>query len=268
MGLLIIRLLIIINTQDRDSTNHHIAQSFLKYYDLIQTSSIDEMAERINVSKSKLSKFAREIGFDSYIHLKDEAEFIENKYANDYNYLSHLDSYFDADNLSEYFKMVQKDIEHLYEGLDMQAIERLVDDLIKFEEIGIFGLLFSESAALDFQYKLAYNHKFVTTYQDDLKQEEYIRQADENTLLIILSNSGDFLRRQQVTPGRPAKRYFTDSKAKIIAITSDTDILNLEYVDDAIIYPRSFGFQTHNILYQILFDIITARYRAKIESID
>lgn len=264
MGSLIIRLLTIINTEDIHSTNHHIAKTFLKYYDQIKTNSIDEMARLVNVSKSTLSKFAREIGFDSYIHLKDEAKFSENKYQNKYNYLSNIESYMTSNDYEDYFDMIKEDIVCLKDNVDLSAIDRLVEDLMRYKEVAIFGLLFSESAAIDLQYKLAYNHKFTTTYQDDLKQEEYIRNADEDTLLIILTNSGNFLREQQTSPGKPPKRYFEHTKAKNFTITSDKNILNLDYVKDALIYFESSGLQTHYILYQILFDLIVTRYRAKV----
>src|SRR5690625_923376 len=222
------------------------------------------MARLVNVSKSTLSKFAREIGFDSYIHLKDEAKFSENKYQNKYNYLSNIESYMTSNDYEDYFDMIKEDIVCLKDNVDLSAIDRLVEDLMRYEEVAIFGLLFSESAAIDLQYKRAYNPKFTTTYQDDVKQEEYMRNADEDTLLIILTNSGNFLREQQTSPAKPPKRYSEHTKAKIFTITSYNNILNLHYVNDALIYFESSGVQTHYILYQILFDLIVTRYRAKV----
>lgn len=264
MGLLIMRLLVAINTYPLDSTYHHVATVFIQNYSLLKDHSIDEMADLANVAKSTLTKFAKEIGFDNYKHLKDNADFIENRYDNKYNYLTNIIEFIGERNFLEYFELIIKSITELEDSIDILAVDRLVDDLIKYEKIGIFGLLFSESAAIDFQYKLAYNQKFVITYQDELKQEDFIRNADEDTLLIILSNSGNYLREQQIYPGKPPKRYFHDTKAKIFAITSDKTILNLEHVDDALIYPKNDTIETHNILYQIIFDIIIARYRSKI----
>lgn len=264
MGLLIMRLLVAINTYPLNSTYHHIATVFIQNYNLLKESSINEMADLSNVAKSTLSKFAKELGFDNYKHLKDNADFIENRYNNKYNYLTNIIEFIGERNYLEYFELIMESIIKLEDSIDILAIDRLVDDLIKYEKVGIFGLLFSESAAIDFQYKLAYNQKFVVTYQDELKQEEYIKNADENTLLIILSNSGNYLREQQISPGKPPKRYFHNAKAKIFAITSDKTILDLEHVNDALIYPKNDTIETHNVLYQIIFDIIIARYRLKI----
>lgn len=264
MGLLILRLLTAINTYSLDSTYHHIATVFIQNYDLIKENSIDEMADLSNVAKSTLSKFAKELGFDNYKHLKDNADFIENRYNNKYNYITNIIEFIGERNFSEYYELILESIKKIENSIDMLAIDRLVDDLINYNKVGIFGLLFSESAAIDFQYKLAYNQKFVITYQDELKQEEFIRNADEDTLLIILSNSGNYLRVQQISPGKPPKRYFQNTKAKIFAITSDKTVLKLPHVDDALIYPRNDKIETHNIIYQIIFDIIIARYRAKL----
>ena len=53
---------------------------------------------------------------------------------------------------------------------------------------------------------------------------------------------------------------FTDTKAHIFAITSDTDILKLPYVKDAIIYPATSGLQSHLFQYPALIDLIVSQY--------
>ncbi|UUX33863.1 MurR/RpiR family transcriptional regulator [Fundicoccus culcitae] len=264
MGILIIRLLTIINTQPLDSTLYHIASIFLQHYDLIELYSIGEMADLAKVSKSTLSKFARQIGFDDYLHLKDNAGFITDRYNNHYNYLTNIVQELDQHNYMDYFQTIKQSIDLLQDTIDIIAIDRLADDLIAYNKVGVFGLIFSESASIDFQYKLAYNRKFVFTFQDLDKQEAFIRQANEDTLIIVFSNSGNFVRHQQVTEGKPTKNFFSKMKAKLFVITSDPTVLDLPHVDDAIIYPTSKGIQTHFILYQIIMDLIISRYRIKL----
>lgn len=261
MGLLIIRLLTLINNEKIDSTFFHIASTLIENYAVIAHKSISEMAAICNVSKSTMSKFARKIGFDDYYDLKDHAPFIEDRYQNKLNYLTNIISTIETEGIDTYFEAVEKDIQAIKKALDMDIINEIALDLIKYRKVASFGLLFSESAALDLQYKLAYNGKFIYTFQDDKKQEEFIRNAKYDTLIIIFSNSGNFLRQQQLEQGNPQKNLFRHTKAKLIAITSDKAINQLDYVDQALIFPHSTSIQTHAFLYQVIMDIIVSRYR-------
>lgn len=150
MGLLIMRLLVAINTYPLNSTYHHIATVFIQNYNLLKESSINEMADLSNVAKSTLSKFAKELGFDNYKHLKDNADFIENRYNNKYNYLTNIIEFIGERNYLEYFELIMESIIKLEDSIDILAIDRLVDDLIKYEKVGIFGLLFQSLLQLIF----------------------------------------------------------------------------------------------------------------------
>lgn len=260
MGLLIIRLLAIINTEKFDSIMFHIANVLLDHYALISEKSIGEMSKIANVSKSTMSKFARQIGFDDYYDLKDNAGFVENRFGNELNYLTNIHSQLENNRISNYFQAIQSDIQTLADTISMEAVERFAGYLLEYHKVGAFGLLFSESAAIDFQYKLAYKGKFIRTFQNDLRQQEFIRQADEDTLLIIFTNSGNFLRKEQLRIGTPEKNLFKQSKGKIIVISSDKRVTELPYVKDAIIFPHSTDFQTHQFVFQIIMDLIVGKY--------
>lgn len=260
MTALIIRLLTVLNTEPLDSTMYHIAEVLLQDYSKIQKSSIDEMAKQASVSKSTLSKFARDLGFDSYIHLKDSSNFTENRHNNYYNHLIKINNSMKNANYQNYFSSIHEAINALENNLDIRAVQRLAHNLDQYKKVGILGLFFSESAAVDFQYKLAFTGKFVHTFQDDLKQNEFIQNADDDTLLIIISHSGDFLRYNQLYPTKPKKNMFKETKARIFAITSDTEIFKLPYVKDAIIYPETSGLQSHLFQYPALIDLIVSQY--------
>lgn len=260
MGLLIIRLLSIINTANMDSLTYHIANSLLENYDLISETSIGEIAKMINVSKSSMSKFSRQIGFDDYSDLKDNAGFVENRYGNRLNYLTNIHEKLEKNQFEEYFEAIKQDVTILKDAIDLKAIERFAQYLIDFKKIGAFGLLFSETAAIDFQFKLAYKGKFIRSFQTDLNQQEFIKEADEETLIIVFTNSGNFLRNEQLRVGTPTKKLFRQSSGKIIAISADEKVRNLEFVDDVIIFPNSSDFQTHQFMFQIIMDLIVSKY--------
>ena len=150
MTALIIRLLTILNTEPIDSTMYHIAEVLLQNYSEIQENSIGEMAKLANVSKSTLSKFARELGFDNYIHLKDSSNFIENRENNYYTHLEKINKTMKTNNYKDYFKSIREAADALENNLDFNAVQRLAFDLNRYSKVGILGLFFSESAAVDF----------------------------------------------------------------------------------------------------------------------
>ena len=84
--------------------------------------------------------------------------------------------------MDDYFHTIQEDLKAAYENLDWEAIDRFVEDLVRYEKVAAFGLMFSETAAVDLQVKLGYNGKFIVTNMNDSKQIEYLRNADEDTL--------------------------------------------------------------------------------------
>ncbi|MCM2981772.1 MULTISPECIES: MurR/RpiR family transcriptional regulator [Niallia] len=261
MGQLIVRLLTILNNERLDSTNYHIAITLLNHYNEISHLSISEVAKLCNVSKSTISKFARSIGFDDYFDLKDAAPFIENRYQNDLNYVSNILSSIEKLGTESYFDAIIKDIEAYKREIDLEAIDRLAKDILHFKNVASFGLLFSESAAFDLQYKLAYNGKFIVTFQSDRKQEEYIEEAEEDTLIIIFSNSGNFLEKQQLRAGTPKKNVFKNTKAKIVVISSNPKVNDYDFVQDSILFPHQTDIQTHSFIYQIVMDMLVSRFR-------
>lgn len=260
MGLLLIRLMSIINTAELNSIGYHIANGLLENYEQISQASIGEMAKLVNVSKSTMSKFARQIGFDDYSDLKDNAGFVENRFGNKLNYLTNIHERLENNQLDQYFQSVQADIQSLHDKISIDAVTRFAHYLVDYQKIGAFGLLFSESAAIDFQYKLAYTGKFIRTFQSDLNQQEFIRNADQDTLIVVFTNSGNFLRKEQLRVGTPAKNLFRQTKGKVIAISADETVKDLAYVDDALIFSNSSDFQTHQFIFQIIIDLVVAKY--------
>ena len=75
----------------------------------------------------------------------------------------------------EYLDTIIHDLEIIKSNLDMNKIEELAKDLIKYDKVAAFGLLYSESAAMDFQTKLAYNGKYIISHMHDIKQDDLLR---------------------------------------------------------------------------------------------
>lgn len=261
MNILLTRLLVILNDEKTSSIYYHIAFVILVNFERIYMMSIIELAELCAVSKSMISKFVRSLGFGDYKEFIMTAPFIENKYHNDLNYNKNVMDFIDNNSIHKYLEIIQEDIKKFENSLDMKRIDELVQNIISYKYVAAFGLLYSETAALDLQTKLAYNKKFIITNLNDIKQDEYIMNAGEDTLIIIFSNSGDYIDKYSMSEGKLKKRCFSRTKAKVVLITSNKKMEEDPRVDLCIPIYYTTNIQTHRVIFQLLTDIITHRYR-------
>lgn len=260
MGNLLNRLLIMLNDNDLYSTNYHIAMTLLMNFFSLYKLSIDEVADLCNVSKSTISKFIRILNFEDYADFKASALFKENRYGFNLNYNQNIAEYIERYGYSSYLECIQNDIKSLNEKENLERIEEFARDLIKYEKVAAFGLLFSEIGAMDLQMKLAYNGKFIITNLDDMKQDTFIRRADEKTLIIIYSNSGSYLKKYQLSEFQEEKDY-SKIKAKIVLVTGNEEMKNDPSVDNCIVFHHTSEIQSHSILYPLINDRIVNIYR-------
>lgn len=268
MGMLYSRLLIILNEESSDSTYYHIALQMLRLFEELGKLSIGELAELCSVSKSTISKFIRFIGYEDFADFRYASIFQgESKYGYQTSYVDNVMNYIEQTSLDSYMLTLQQDISATYMDLDWQKVDRLVRDIAHYEKVAAFGLLFSETAAMDLQAKLAYNKKFIVTNQNDLKQEQYILNAGEDTLLIIFSDSGMYIDRYGRIDDFADKHIFARTKAKTVVITSEPEMEKDPRVAYTICYRKTRDLCTHRIVYGILTDIIAYKYREYMKNI-
>lgn len=260
MGSLLNRLLIMLNDSDPKSTDYHITFTLLMNFYSLSTLSIGEVASLCTVSKSTISKFIRNIGYEDYADFKSAAPFEENKFGFNLNYNQNIAEYIETNGLDRYIDVLQDDLTLARSSIDMSKIEELAKDLIRYQKVASFGLLFSEIGAIDLQWKLAYNGKFVITTMSDVKQRDFINYASEDTLIIIYSNSGSYMQKYQLSEFQEPKD-FSHIKSKIVLITSNSKMMNHPGVDLCLCYGHTSAVQTHSVLYPLINDMIVMKYR-------
>ncbi|HBN55352.1 MAG TPA: MurR/RpiR family transcriptional regulator [Lachnospiraceae bacterium] len=266
MGMLYNRLLIILNEESSDSTYYHIALLMLQHCEELNDMSIQELADLCSVSKSTISKFIRFIGYEDLADFKYASIFQENKYHYNTNYVNDVMKYIEQNSMDSFILTLHQDISASYMNLDWSRVNQLAADLADYQNVAAFGLLFSETAALDLQAKLAYNKKFIVTNQNDLKQERYILNAKEDTLIIIFTDSGMYLDRYDQIGDFANKHVFDHTKAKIVAITSNPALKEDPRIAYCICYQKSRSLCTHRIVYGVLTDIIAYQYRTYVKN--
>lgn len=260
MGILLVRLIDVINEYSEDSTFYSIAYTMLLNFDNLQNLSINDVANLCHVSKSTISKFVRSLNFEDYSDFKAEAYFKENRFNSDYNYVANIQQYIANQDANTYIDKVIQDIE-IIKNIDMTVIRKIAQIIYQYPKVTAFGTLFSQLGALDLQYKLVYNHKFIMSYVNDVKQDEYLKNNSEQGVVIIYSNSGNYLNKYQLSSFDEKKKYDYKNK-KVILITANEMMVNHPDVDICLVYQHLSKLQTHSYIYPLINDLIVAEYRS------
>ena len=232
MGILLVRLIDVINEYSEDSTFYSIAYTMLLNFDNLQNLSINDVANLCHVSKSTISKFVRSLNFEDYSDFKAEAYFKENRFNSDYNYVANIQQYIANQDANTYIDKVIQDIE-IIKNIDMTVIRKIAQIIYQYPKVTAFGTLFSQLGALDLQYKLAYNHKFIMNY----------------------------LNKYQLSSFDEKKKYDYKNK-KVILITANEMMVNHPDVDICLVYQHLSKLQTHSYIYPLINDLIVAEYRS------
>lgn len=266
MGTLV-RLLTILNNAKDSSTHYHIAEILLKNFARLENMTIVEIAELCFVSKSTISKFIRYMGYEDFAEFKTSAAYRSDCQSNRLNYNDNILGYMKSHTKEEYIDLIIRDLELAKSGIDMKKIDEVADDLMRYEKIAAFGIMYSESAALDFQMKLAYSGKYIISYLDEEEQYSFIKKAEEDTLIIIFSNSGDYIKKYQFVKPYIHKNIFRQTKAKVVIITGNKEMEKYPDIDLCICLEHSSEVQTHQVLFSVATDLIASKYREKIEEL-
>lgn len=262
MGILINRLLVLLNGTSTDATHYHIALILLQNLSRLKSCSINDVAELCNVSKSTISKFIREIGYQDYADFRYAIEFEDVRYRMPNTFVHDVIGYLQEHSIQEYAQLLAEDLTSNVESLDLDSLDRLAQDIRSSSTVEAFGLMFSETAAIDLQTKLGRIGRFIHTTQNDLKQFDSIRNADKDTLIIIFSESGGFMDRYEMIDRKTGKSVFYDTKGRVVMITANEKMARDPRVDYIIKMQHTDAVHTHRIVYPLLTDILTSRYYA------
>lgn len=258
---LVIILLSTINSEPKDSNNYKIAKYLLENLHTLEDLSISDLANNCFVSNSSISRFCKEIGLDNYNTLKSQIIKIPLEYRYAHNKFNFTPSK-NENILQSYVFSIIDNLKNLYtDKLDSQ-ITALVKNIYQYKEVGVFGYMHSESIALNLQYDLQTNGKLIFTHIKFTNQKEFINNADENTLIIIFSESGSYFNRVY-----PRTTPFTNqkNKPKIVLITSNLNA-TFPYVDEYITYSSRNDYASHPYSLMTIESMIALKYLEYIKS--
>lgn len=256
------RLINLRNISANNSTDSHIAEVILENINEIDKYSIERVAKICDVSKSKLSKFVKKIGFDDY---KEFRELVRNEkyHSGYYGYEDKLPMgrFIGKEGWTPYLEILKYDLDHFTNKMDMAMIRRLALAIRSHRQVAAFGSVYSQTAAIDFMYRMAEEGKYIRTYTSDTSQEEYLKNMGEDTLIIIFSNSGQYLYGDGMRLSGYFKTYMKKVKGEIALITSSEKTALDPIVKYPILYSFSTNVHSHMIMERLVMEMIISEYK-------
>ena len=187
-----IALLTLLAAEEASSTNAQIARYLLAHGGDVEALSVKSLASACHVGTGTVSRFARDAGFESFAELREElaaaGECFERVGGDDAE-----------ERAASLARTITDTISQAAAGVDRAALTRLVADLHAYDEVGVYGLLKAQSAALDLQVDLLMLGKLADTCVPLADQTRRIVEAGRNKLVIVFSYTGSYFDGVDVT---------------------------------------------------------------------
>lgn len=254
------RLFNVLSQSPFDSASYQIASKMLENFNILVDLSLSQIAEITFSSKSNISKFIRSIGYEDFADFKYALQHQDNE---NNSFSKNVIPFIEKKGLDSYFLQVQSDLMATYKSLDVKNLKRLCQDLYRYDTCAAFGTLFSQSGASDLQSKLAYYHKFLFSDVNMVKQEQFIAQADANTLILLFSDSGNYIHFDK--DFRAGKNPFETCQAKIVMITSNKKMKDHPKIDYIISYEKGSKLCTHRFVFSLISDLMAYYYQKMLQ---
>lgn len=255
------RLLNLLNDFEHDSTDVRVAESLLDILDEIENMSIDQVADKCHISKSTLSRFVKTIGFENYKQFRDDVRNETNKVGwHDYSEKIAMNKYIAQYGIESFLVGLSGEIKDLLSQIDRNQIQNLALAMYKHKKVAAFGLAHSEIVAMNFIYEIAGEGKYIRTYISDVKQEQYMKEAEEDTLFIIFSDSGQYIYKNNMKLLDQSRKFVRKTKGKIALITSNKEAAYDPCVDYPVLYHYTTKVGSHPIIERLLVELIIEEY--------
>lgn len=256
MNWLRIILFSVLDSEPEDSNDYIIAKYLLDHYITLSGVSLTEISKQCNISKAAISRFCKKLGLIDYIDLQTLIRMSKNNERPGDKSLSIEQQ---KENFITYLKQSST---NLLDIMNDPIVENLINDIVKYKSILLFGHLQSSHIAYILRNNLAMLSKFCFCSQSLIEQKDRINNATSNDLIIVFSSSGNFFKRIDVNQNY--LNHFHKSKMYIITCTKD-EIVENEYIK-VINLDEKYQELVSNMSMNIFVNYITYRFKSSVSN--
>lgn len=236
---------------EHDDINHLIVKYIKKNINRMDTMTIDELASACYVSKGKISKFCRSLGYDNFIAFKDDC-------ANCVRVKSIVKEKQNEGLDIAYKEHVHKSLSMIEDNLskcDTESINQFVREMMDAKYIFLLGISYSNLICKYIQYEFDYFDKEVIVMDEKL-QKDY--EMKKNSLLLVVSVEGLGLEHEPHLLDK-IKKY--PVKKWILSTDMISNRIVDEFDDSIIIPSKGTDSKDRRLLVRYMIDTIMGRYQ-------
>ncbi len=187
-GKLSIRLWGILNKENQDSITYQIAEHILQNIFTLDDTSSQNLAKVCNVSKASISRFCKELGYDSYYDFRLDLEkyTVNSGKAIAYEHVSGLGM------VQAYLENCRKYLDILEQNVNEIELTQLVQLIAQTPKVYLMGHLQSGGTAENLQYNLFETKKMSRAVVEPGEQKRIFNTLSGRELIIIFSAGGRF----------------------------------------------------------------------------
>lgn len=239
-----------INTLLNNSQQNDLDYSICKYIKLnlkaVSSMSIEELAKNTYVSKAKISKFIKKIGYDNYIAFKDDC-LLELEIRKQVNNSQH---HLTKNHLHDSFKWIEN---NLLEIKQNQLFD-FVKEITVAKHIYLYGVAYSHLLCQYLQYEGDLFQKDILV----LDENESTIELKENDLLLVIGIEEDALSKQS---SRYLRKLLRSQGRKLLISTQMIDQKMLNYFHETLLLSiNHLEMKERRIMFHCLIDLIISCY--------
>lgn len=180
-----ILLMGLLNSEANDTVNYNMAYYLLNHMDTMESMNIGDLARQCNVSKATVSRFCRDLGFESFYEMR--MDFADNEY------IEGALSTVRVQNDEEYFTDVKTFADQMLVNVTQEALDKLANMIMNHENVVIMGHIQSGNAALMLQHDLwSMCGRVTQVLNRPSEQQSFFEDVEKPTLVILFSIHGKF----------------------------------------------------------------------------
>lgn len=185
-------LLFVASEENRGQTNQSIARYCLAHFDELLNMNITQLAAACHVSAATITRFCHSLGYDDFLHFKDECALDRRMRAQSAYYCGNVFGYDKAalmpSALQDSCRALGSDLYACLAGVDPRQMQALADAIRAADDVLLLGMEYSGLMMLYLQRELVKRGKIIRVLLSTANLHDVT--VGPGTLILMLSMNG------------------------------------------------------------------------------